>query len=302
MDKKYVKIGDNISAPSPYHRLIDPDTVLQQVETKRPSFSIAHITDIHIKNNATCISRLPVLKSSITLKSPNYIIASGDLVDSQAGDATQISMLGTLLTDLKSIVPTYTARGNHDCALTNVQMSMPANYYYFDINKWRFIVLFSQQAAYEDAGNTYTINADWRYGATQIAWLSNLLSSTPADMFVCVVTHVPIVGVGAMLWWINYYATNPVNSGTWNPTVDQMKDVYTVMELFRQYPNVKLSISGHEHIASEEKYLGVTYLNSGAVCANWWNDTSYKEKNNPAGYRMINFFDDGTFTQEFITY
>jgi len=261
-----------------------------------PSFTLAHATDFHLKNNAVCNARLPLFKAALTKSNPDVIFATGDMIDAQGGNADQVTLLGTLLTDLNKIAPTYVARGNHDPALTNEQLTMSANYYYVDIQKWRFIVLFSQQAAYEDAGSTYTINSDWRFGATQLTWLADTIDSTPNDMSVCVISHVPILGVGSMMWWITYYSANPVTNLSWNPTVDQMKDVFAVTEIFRTRPKVKLCLSGHEHIYSEEEYLGVKYVNSGAVCANWWNDSSYQEKHHPAGYRLIKFFNDGTFS------
>jgi len=294
MNKEYVNIGDTISHPSPNIRLINSGSVLSALQSSSPDFKIVHATDFHLKNNSTCNTRLPLLKTAIAAQTPDYIFATGDMIDAQGGNSDQTTMLGTLLTDLNAIAPTYVARGNHDCALTNGQLSMPSNYYYVDINNWRFITLFSQQGAYEDNGNAYSINADWRYGATQIAWFSDLVATTPADMFICVITHVPLVTVSALMWWTYYNAVNPATSGVWNPTVDIMKDLYPMTEIFRQNPKIKICLSGHEHVYSEETYLGVKYVNSGAVCANWWNDTSYEEKHCPAGFRTIGFFEDGS--------
>lgn len=296
MNKEYINIGDAIEHPSPNIRLLNTSSILSTLQASSPDFTIVHATDFHVKNNSTCNARLPLFKAAVAAQTPDYIFATGDMIDAQAGDSAQTTILGTLLTDLNAIAPTYVARGNHDCALTNVQLTMPANYYYVDIQKWRFVVLFSQQAAYEDNGNAYSINADWRYGATQIAWLTELLAATPADMFVCIVTHVPLVGVTPLMWWTYYYHNNPATSGVWNPTVDIMKDLFPMTELFRTNPKVKMVLSGHEHVYGEEKYLGVQYVNSGAVCANWWNDTSYIEKYHPAGFRKIGFFNDGTFS------
>lgn len=68
------------------------------------------------------------------------------------------------------------------------------------------------------------------------------------------------------------------------------------------YPNIKVVLSGHEHTIDKVEHEGVIYLNSGAVCANWWFDATYVEKGYSAGYRLIDFFEDGTIRENFITY
>jgi hypothetical protein len=50
------------------------------------------------------------------------------------------------------------------------------------------------------------------------------------------------------------------------------------------------------------EHEGITYLCSGAVSANWWQGTAYSEKGYPAGYRLIDFYKDGSVRDTFITY
>jgi len=76
-------------------------------------------------------------------------------------------------------------------------------------------------------------------------------------------------------------------------------DFRRIKDLFTKYPNVKLSISGHIHLVDRVDYLGVSYFCNGAVSGGWWGG-KYQEFSN--GYAIVELFEDGSFTNQYIEY
>lgn len=287
MEFEIIKVGDRVNHPSDKIRVIG-SSVLVALQKKQVSFTAAHITDIHLKTgNAICAARMPIFKTSLAAQRFDYILNTGDTADSPAASVADVQ---AFVADMNAIKPMIVARGNHDYGHTNSQLGMPVdNYYYTDIanTKWRIIVLYSQ------GGGNYSL------GATQLNWLADLLLNSK-DRHVCIMTHVPITGVAGMMWYA--FGKNPVLESTWNLTIDQHSDISALVELFRVSPWVKAALSGHQHIYDDTMYHGVRYLCGGSICANWWQDSSYQEKNNYAGYRLIRFYDDGTVRYEPVYY
>ena len=69
--------------------------------------------------------------------------------------------------------------------------------------------------------------------------------------------------------------------------------------LFYQYKNVKLCLSGHIHLQDEVEYLGVKYLCNGAVSGNWW-EGNYQEF--PPAYAVVDLYEDGSVQSEYKPY
>lgn len=262
--------------------------ILYDISNRNISFQAAHITDIHIKDLSPVtapvfVSRFPEFKNKLAGHAIDYILNTGDTADS--GSTTSDAAVIQFVADMNAIKPMIVARGNHDLSVTNAQVGMPVdNYYYQDINsKWRIIVLYSQGAG------------DYNLGATQTTWLSTTLAATPSNQYVCIMSHVPFCSVAGLMWYLR-------NSQTWTSTVDYHSDAKAILDIVKSYPNIKLCLSGHEHTIDRVEHEGVVYLNSGAVSANWWGDTTYAEKGYSAGYRLIDFYDDGTIREKFINY
>jgi Icc protein len=259
--------------------------IIYKILNRNISIRAAHITDIHLKNNATCNNRLPAFTGSLLAKPLDAIINTGDTLDWPTN--TEMGMLASLVAELKTKnVPLIVSRGNHDAAANNEQLGMidtVNQHYYYDIDVWRFIVLYSQ------GGGNYSLGAD------QLTWLQNTLAATPSNKYVCIVSHVTILGVAAMMWYLRA-------GGTWQSTTDHHSDTVAILNVLKQYPNVKVCLSGHQHTIDEVVHEGITYLCSGAVSADWWNSNTYEEKGYPAGYRLIDFYKDGSIRHKFITY
>lgn len=272
--------------------------VIENVSNRKLSFKIAHITDIHLKPITICLDRIPVFLNQLAGHDIDYIFLTGDLFNYNVpGD--DINQVIQFVADCNAIAPTFVVRGNHDGDLvtigTNEQIGMPPGdqWYFRDVHeKWRMIGLYSQggqSPPNPSATTNYTL------GATQRQWFIDTLAATPAGTNVVVLSHVPIVGIAPMMWYLR-------QANTWNALADMHKDSKDILDILKASGKVRLCLSGHEHTIDRVEHEGVIFLCSGAVCANWWNDTTYQEKGYPAGYRLIDFYDDGTIREKFMTY
>lgn len=253
--------------------------VIKKVSNRDIAIRAAHITDMHFLSGRAIDTRLPLFKQSLFSKSLDLVINSGDTIDN--------SIQGTHLDDFHADIDTYgkpyiVARGNHDYGANNQQLRITDNYYYYDQENWRFIVLYSQ------GGGNYAL------GATQLQWLTDLLDTTPSDKFICIISHVPILGVAGLMWYLRY-------SGSYSFPTDVHSDANQLTLLFKNYPNIKICLSGHEHTIDKVEHEGIIYLCSGSVCADWWN-TGVSEKGYSAGYRLIDFYKNGEIREQYITY
>ncbi len=68
---------------------------------------------------------------------------------------------------------------------------------------------------------------------------------------------------------------------------------------FNQHKNVKLAVSGHIHLTDRVDYNGVSYCCNGAVSGRWWFG---KYQHTEAGYAIIDLYDDGSFTNTYVSY
>jgi len=278
---------------------------------KGVSFTAAHVTDCHFRSDSfygpSCATESQVFKQSLLEQNFDYILDTGDCLDGTVpGDtfASQSAVYNGIWGDIDT--PRITAIGNHDNrgntkANLRTLFGMPDNYYYQDIgSKWRIVVLDST------TNGTGTQNP-YLLGTTQTTWLSNLLAQS-ADKYVCIMSHVPILSVAAMKWYI-YGGSNPVLTNTWNLTVDQHVDTFGIQELFRANPCVKVCLSGHEHVYDDctVNYNGndVRFICNGAVAINWWQDitpASFRHTYQNRGYSIMRFYEDGTVSNNLIYY
>lgn len=145
-------------------------------------------------------------------------------------------------------VPHHSVIGNHDIwharpagqdpkALALAGYDMPHRYYSWALKGWKFVMLdvFSVGAAPVDA--------------EQLAWLEKELA---VEQPVCVVSHAPIFSVTAQL----------VGGAVGKAKV--------LRELFLRHPNVRLALSGHNHLVDACTLDRVTYICGGAVSGAWW--------------------------------
>ncbi|RYE12764.1 MAG: metallophosphoesterase [Sphingobacteriales bacterium] len=261
---------------------------------------IAHITDTHIyaeKNAAqhtrTCLEKIVAMKQK-----PDVIFHTGDVImDALFADkdnvAAQWKLWQQVSGDIK--IPIKYSIGNHDVwGLKKTgtaplygkqwavdQMHIPNRYYSFELGGWQFIVLDSNLPVRENTGYSAGIDDE------QFEWLNGELKAVPVGKPVMILSHIPIFSACIGDWM-------KLENNEWKVSGALMHtDSKKLRDLFAQYSQVKIGISGHLHLLDTVKYDGISYLGTGAVCGNWWNDN--KLQRTSAGYAVLDLYPDGTF-------
>ena len=274
----------------------------------RRSLRIAHLTDVHMqpivgaaKGFAHCLHHAQNLPDK-----PDLIINGGDAVMEAHGRGRgsverQWGLFNEVLLADNSL-PMLSCVGNHDLwcreetaaaladgrrwAMDNLRLSRP--YYSLDKNGWHLVILDSVQA--NPDGSWYTAHLD----ETQFDWLKQDLAATPATTPVLIVSHVPILAACV------FFDGKRYEGQTWNvPGRWMHSDARQLVDLFARHPNVKACLSGHIHLTDRVDYNGVSYFCNGAVSGAWWFG-SYQHT--PAGYAVVDLFDDGTVRNDYLRY
>ncbi|MHA4739506.1 metallophosphoesterase family protein [Dyadobacter sp. MSC1_007] len=267
---------------------------------------IAHLTDIHIQPHLwagrsfeKCLHHL----QSLPVK-PDMILNTGDSVMGshriEKAKAVKEWELYHKIMSSENSTPIISCIGNHDIwhpgqgmfedgkkwAMDELRIQRP--YFSFDRNGWHIIVLDSVQSCPEGTG--YLARLDEQ----QFEWLKRDLRGTPSQTPVMIASHIPILSASVFFDGDNLKDRSWVVPGSW-----MHMDSARLVELFYKYDNVKLAISGHIHLLDRVTYNKVTYCCNGAVSGNYWMG-KYKETN--PGYAIIDLYDDGSFSNEYVTY
>ncbi|NIJ52451.1 metallophosphoesterase family protein [Dyadobacter arcticus] len=269
---------------------------------------IAHLTDIHIQPHLwagrsfeKCLHHL----QNLDIK-PDFILNTGDSVMgshsiSKEKSAKEWQLYHKVMVSENSL-PLISCIGNHDIwhpsnlegtfqdgkkrAMDETEITRP--YQSFDRNGWHFIMLDSVQPRPEGAG--YLASLD----EAQMGWLKEDLKNTPPHMPVMVASHIPILSASVFFDGDNLKEGNWVVPGSW-----MHMDAAQIIKLFNRHENVKLAVSGHIHLLDRVEYNKVTYCCNGAVCGNYWMG---KYKETTPGYAIIDLFNDGSFSNEYVKY
>lgn len=271
---------------------------------------VAHLTDIHVFPGLSAPDGMAAaLEHAQNQKDPPDVIFQGGdaimdaLAASKADTRTQWGLWREVLEGSLTLPIVHTI-GNHDVwgwGLDDANASRDPRYgkawaldmfglserfYSFDRAGWHFIVLDSN--TYLEGG--YTARLD----EAQFEWLSGDLQETPATTPICVMSHIPIIAACVFAIDGVVAKNNFQIPGSWVHT-----DVDRITKLFQRHPNVRLALSGHEHMLDQVHYQGVKYLCNGAVSGGWW-DGDY-EGFLPV-YVMIDLYDDGTSESQVVSY
>jgi 3',5'-cyclic AMP phosphodiesterase CpdA len=165
-------------------------------------------------------------------------------------------------------------------------LGLTSPYRSFDRAGWHFIVLDS----------VYPKDPQYigKLDEEQFEWLTEDLGKTPETMPVLVVSHIPILSICA------HFFQEMTQDDNWVVPGGLMHiDARRIRDLFKSYKNVKAAIAGHIHLVDRLDYLGVTYLGNGAVSGAWWSGDWHET---PAGYALMDLFDDGTVERTYMPY
>jgi len=275
-------------------------------ETQKPVLRIAHLTDVHLKDElgapakfAKCLHHLQEQNPKVDL-----VLNGGDVVfDMNKENISTIDKQWQLLNNTmknECSLPVRYCLGNHDIwwnenskadtfygkKYSMEKLNLVKPYYSFVQNGWKFIVLDS---VHLDIDHTWYIG---KLGDEQFNWLESELKTTNPEMPVLVMSHIPILTALLMI------EDDIVNKWTMLGG-DMHTDTSKIISLFYKHPNVKLCLSGHLHMKDKVVYNGVTYLCNGAVSGAWWNGN---RRETAPGYGLIDLFADGSFEEKYVNY
>lgn len=276
------------------------------VRDKTAVLRVAHLTDVHLKDKFDAPARFAKCLHHVQKQANvNLILNGGDVVfDMNKENITTINAQWNLWhSTIKSdcSLPVHYILGNHDIwwnendkeqALYGKkyaldQLKLTSSYNSFIKNGWKFILLDS---VHLDIDNTWYIG---KLGDEQFTWLENELKTTPVDMPVCVLSHIPILTATLMI-------DDQTAVNKWEVLGGDMHtDVSKIVGLFYRHPNVKLCLSGHIHMRDKVVYNNVTYICNGAVSGAWWEGNKHETA---PGYGLIDFYADGTFDEQYVNY
>jgi len=286
------------------------DGIDQQTKKSR-LLRIAHITDVHMLDQENA-ERLfsSVLREINTLSDrPDFIINTGDTVFDENGQLLEKVEARwrswNKVVTKENRLEMFSALGNHDVwygpdEKTDAEykrdkrygkqwalqeLKMPHRYYSFDRKGWKFIAL-----------DSITWNEGYQLDEEQFAWLKTELTNAGKKP-VCVFNHVPILSIGALL----YYTKRKPLKEVQFPSGDMHNDHQRIKDLFMQFNNVKLCLSGHVHYIDATDYVGVKYLCNGAVSGNWWGDPLALDEFPPV-YTIIDLYSDGSSEHQHVFY
>ncbi|MES2559043.1 MAG: metallophosphoesterase [Bacteroidota bacterium] len=284
-----------------------PELLITPGQRKR-LLRVAHLTDIHVKPDkiaeagfAAALSQVNELKDK-----PDFIMNGGDAIMNAVSFSKeqvrdQWNCFHRIMASHNSL-PIHHCIGNHDLygwalpgtnhtdgkqwALDEYKLLQP--YYSFAKNGWKFIVLDSIHPRKSVPGYFGKLDD------VQLNWLEAELVSTPPDIHVCIISHIPILAVCTL------FDNSYVNHNHWFvPDNTLHADAHQLRDLFYRYKNVKTCLSGHIHLIDHVNYLGTDYYCNGAVSGGWWKGDH--QQFSPS-FIIMNFFSDGTTEREVYYY
>lgn len=287
--------------------LLTPPLINSQWENEnKPTLRIAHITDVHLKNEFGAPDKFVKCLHHLQRQTPkvDMILNGGDIVfDMNKENIGTIDDQWKLFNNImksENSIPVRYCLGNHDIwwnennkgqavygkqySLDQLHLSKP--YYSFEKGGWKFIILDS---VHLDIDDTWYIG---KLGQEQFSWLENELKTTDVNTPILVLSHIPILTATLMI------EDDVVNK--WQMLGGDMHtDTSKIIKLFYQHPNVKICLSGHIHLRDKVQYNNVTYICNGAVSGAWWKGN---RRETAPGYGIVDLFADGSFQERYVNY
>lgn len=263
---------------------------------KKPVLTIAHITDVHIRDQDNAPERAALyFAAMLKTNRLDFILNGGDSIFDASYDNVTREMVTSQWALWDKFISAanldvYSCIGNHDAwwkapskqdemygiPYVVKRLKMPARYYSFDRNGWHFIIL---------DGN----NAGIKLDEEQMQWLINDLNKLPANTPVLVMSHYPILS-STCAW-----------SGGQHGDYKELKALF-----YKHKDKVKICLSGHQHLLDAVEYNGVSYFCNGSLSGFWWGDGDkesagkYYYQETPPGYALLKLYADGSVENEYV--
>ncbi len=279
----------------------------------KDSLRVVFATDSHLMvNNAlrsdegivACLKAIEAIYPK-----PDFLLCGGDLTHESPGldfpAAEQlIDRFFTLWKDHTQL-PTFFTFGNHDLVgtknasvarddprygkgLYRMRLGLERTYYAFQRGGWRFIVL---DDVLPQPGGLYI----GEYAEAQLAFLRSQLTERPQIPTV-LCGHIPSFSV---LPELNGYTK--MEGATLRTPASLVADNPAALRQawLETNANVKIVLAGHLHHLEQIEVDGVSFLNAGAICGNWWKG---KQMGCPEGYLVLDLRPDGSFSADYRSY
>ncbi len=281
-------------------------------EEKKKPLRFAFLSDIHVKPGTIPETGMAKALNHIQKLTPkvDFIINGGDsIMDALAIDKANTEIQWNLFKSIlqkENSLPVYHTIGNHDVWGWFIKENKPESdrlygkvwvvetlqmknrFYSYTKGNWKFIVLDSTQL---NPSGGYIAKID----EEQLTWLEQELATTPANQFICIVSHIPILSICAGLFFDKTEANGDLKIQRNLMHTDFMQ----LKKIFIKYPNIKVCLSGHIHLQDELDYLGIKYYCNGAISGNWWKG-SFQEF--APAYAVFELFDDGSSKRTMVKY
>jgi 3',5'-cyclic-AMP phosphodiesterase len=174
--------------------------------------------------------------------------------------------------------------------LYRMRLALERDFYAFRRSGWRFIVLDDVRP---EPDGSYL----GEFAEEQLAFLRTELQTDPQTPTV-LCGHIPSVSVLPNLSVCGETKANGANFETPAALVaHNASDLHHVVNETKA--NVKLVLAGHLHHLEQIQIDGVSYLNGGAICGNWWKGA---QKGCPEGFLVLDLRSDGTAESEYQSY
>ena len=79
-------------------------------------------------------------------------------------------------------------------------------------------------------------------------------------------------------------------------------DLPEINELLLDHPNVRLALSGHNHVRDDITYNKVEFACGGAVSGNWWDEADPGYRDTPPGFAILDLHRDGDVDITYLSY
>jgi len=262
----------------------------EQIFEKKPILTVAHITDVHIRDAENAPERFKKCLEEVKNHKVDFFLNGGDSI--HAADYKDVSrelmleywkVWDDCMISLQSY-EVHSCIGNHDpwWAAPSEKDEMygkdyvvkrlktPGRYYSFTKKGWHFVIL---------DGNNPKISLD----ETQFNWVKNDLETLPANTPVVIMSHYPIFGA------------TPILVGGEHSDFQKLKSLF-----YQHKDKVKICLSGHQHLLDSNIYNGVQYCCNGAMSGFWWGNGDAESAapgyylETPPGYAILKLYSDGT--------
>ena len=282
-------------------------------EERRAPLRVVFATDVHLMQNNALNSAAGLACALDAIEAvdprPDFILCGGDLTHELPNldypDGTKLLDRFLEIWREHTSLPTHFTFGNHDLVATRQSVAkkddprfgkglfcerlhLDKTYYSFDAAGWHFVVL-DDVAAHPDG------SYNGEYADEQLQFLrSDIAAAGGRPTVLC--GHIPSVSIMPTVAGLAKFAGKNIETpgSLVACNTRALLDVITA-----PHANVKLMLAGHLHHLEKLAVDGITFLNGGAICGNWWKGA---QAGCPEGFTVIDLAPDGALATSYQTF